>query len=91
MSEEVKQDVPKLDLGPKSESISKTMIKKIRALTKDQLVSKLVDIHNYAESQKAANMLLMYQVKQLNEKLNGKPQEAATETITSEEVKNENV
>lgn len=75
----------------KRESISTTMIKKIRALNKNQLVAKLIEVHNYAESQKAANMVLIYQVKQLNEKLNGKPHDAVTETTTSEEVENENV
>ncbi len=95
VSEEVKQEVQTeatndnvISFEPKRESISKTMIKKIRALSKDQLVAKLIDVHNYAEAQKATNMILLYQVKQLNEKLNGKPQDAAAETKTSEE-KNE--
>ena len=53
-----------------SESISKTMFKKMRQLTKDQLIDKLVATSNYAEQMKAANMMLLYQAKQLNEKLN---------------------
>lgn len=90
MSEELKvQEVP-TQLQPERESISKTMIKKIRALTKDQLVDKLISVHNYAEAQKATNMILLYQVKQLNEKLNGVPQEVAAET-DNKEVQNENV
>lgn len=84
MSKEQEVAVPE-ELMPKRESISKTMIKKIRMLTKDQLISKLVDVSNYAESMKASNMILLYQVKQLNEKLNGKPQDAAAETITTSE------
>lgn len=94
MSEENKevQPQPEISLGPKAESISKTVIKKLRALTKDQLVEKIVALSNYAEEMKAANMILLYQTKQLNEKLNGTSQEAqAVETPTDKEVTNENV
>lgn len=73
-----------------SESISKTMFKKMRMLSKDELIKKLVATSNYAENMKAANLLLMYQAKQLNEKLNSAPQEAvAGETKQSEGQSNE--
>lgn len=70
--EENKSNEPVLNVAPKpaGESISKTALKKIRALTKDQLVDKLVALSNYAEEMKAANLILMYQVKQLNDQLN---------------------
>lgn len=62
----------------------------MRALTKDQLIDKLVATSNYAEQMKAANMLLMYQVKQLNLALNPVPQDAvAGETNPSEGKTNE--
>lgn len=100
-NKEVQQEVAN-PLGPKTESISKTMIKKLRAMTKDQLVERLVATSNYAEQQKAASLLLMYQAKQLNEQLQnlrneikqlkGETQDVlATETSTDKEVTNENV
>ena len=71
MSELVKSE-SETNVAPQArESISKTMLKKIRALSKNELVEKLVAVSNYAEEMKAANMILMYQVKQLNDKLNG--------------------
>lgn len=87
MSEENKQE--ESILKPATESISKTMFKKMRMLTKDQLIDKLVATSNYAENMKAANMVLMYQVKQLNEKLNGVPQDVAASTNPSEGQTNE--
>ena len=48
-----------------SESVSTTMLKKMRQLTKNQLVDKLVDLNNYAENMKAANMLLLYKLNTL--------------------------
>ena len=75
-----------------SESISKTMFKKMRALTKDQLINKLVATSNYAENMKSTNILLLYQVKQLNEKLNEPIQDvAAPETNPSEGSSNEGI
>lgn len=65
------------------------MFKKIRALTKDQLIEKLVATSNYAEHMKVTNMLLMYQVKQLNEKLNGETQDVSAELNPSEGQTNE--
>lgn len=53
----------------KGESFSKSAIKMIRRQSKDQLVSQVIALNNYAENQKAANMILMYKVKQLNDEL----------------------
>lgn len=62
-SNEVQVEVPK---KLTKESISTTMLKKMRQLTKNQLVDKLIAINNYAENMKAANMLLMYKLDSIN-------------------------
>lgn len=43
----------------KTKQMSRSLLKQIKALTKNQLVDKLVQLHNYAETQKAMNMILM--------------------------------
>lgn len=50
-----------------TEGFSKTAMKMIRRQSKDQLVHQVVQLNNYAENQKAANMLLMYKLKTLDE------------------------
>lgn len=72
MEEKKEAEVTNLDevrKAVKSESFSTTALKMIRRHSKDQLVSHVVNLNNYAEQQKAANMILFYQVKNLNEEL----------------------
>ena len=58
-------------------NFSKTALKQLRRLTKNQLFDMVVKISNYAEEQKAASMILMARVSELEKQINGKqpPQE----------------
>lgn len=60
-STEVQVEAPK---KLTKESISTTMLKKMRQMTKNQMVDKLIALNNYAEDMKAANMLLHYKLNQ---------------------------
>lgn len=67
---EQKNEVANLDAAresAKTEGFSATAMKMIRRQSKDQLVYQVVQLNNYAENQKAANMILMYKVKTLDE------------------------
>lgn len=57
---------------------SKTALKTIRRLGKNQLVEMVVSISNYAENQKAQNMILLGMVAELKEEL--KKHQPAEET-----------
>lgn len=52
-----------------STNFSRTVIKKIRALNKDQLVAKLLELNNYSEEMKAANLLLMMRISKMEAEL----------------------
>lgn len=58
-----KDNLPKV--GQKSESISKTALKTIKRMTKDALVNMVLQISNYAELQKAQNIILLKMVEDL--------------------------
>ncbi len=61
-----------------------TAIKKLRHMTKDQLVKLIIDMSNYAEAQKADNIILKGAIEQLRHKLGEKmEQEAQNEAITT--------
>lgn len=46
-------------------NFSITALKKFRRMNKDQMVKAIVEVSNYAEQQKAASMLLMARLKQV--------------------------
>lgn len=76
----------------KTETFSATAMKTIRRQSKDQLVHQVVQLNNYAENQKAANMILMYKVGALDkeiqklqtELLNYRPEPAALEPVAEQ-------
>jgi hypothetical protein len=56
-------DIPNKPIDAKR--FSKNAIKRLRAMTKDQLVQMISNLSNYAEAQKAANIMLSNAIKEL--------------------------
>jgi uncharacterized protein (DUF2147 family) len=48
---------------------SKNMIKRIKRMSKNELVNKVLELYNYSEQQKSANMILMKALGDLEQKL----------------------
>jgi hypothetical protein len=56
-------------------SFSKTALKKIKALTKNELVDLVIKTSNYAENQKAQNIILLSMVSELKKQVPEKKEE----------------
>jgi hypothetical protein len=63
-----------------SENFSKTAMKRIKRMTKPELIEMVVSISNYAEGQKAQSMILLKIVEDLKAELAKPALEAQKET-----------
>ena len=50
-------------------SFSKTAIKRIKAMTKNELVDMVLQLNNYGENQKAQNIILLKMVEDLQKQI----------------------